>query len=505
MAHPLFATKSVDKLRSDAEYSYGLKRSLSAFDLVLLGVGGIIGAGIFVLTGQAAAAHAGPAVVLSFAVAAVASAFAGLCYAEMASMIPIAGSAYTYSYATMGEFVAWIIGWDLILEYLVGAATVSVSWSGYVCQFVKDVTGHDLPSRWTHAAFVWNELATPHLQATGAIVNVPAVLIVLAVTAILVVGIKESARFNGIIVLVKVAVVLMFIAAAAPFVRHENWTPFVPRNEGPFGRFGVSGILQGATMVFFAYIGFDAVSTAAQETKNPQRDLPIGILGSLAICTVLYIAVSLILTGVVHYTKLSVPHPIALGIAATGMRSLQIIVEVGAIAGLSSVMLVLLLGQPRIFFSMARDGLLPPLAAKVHRRFGTPYVTTIVTGSLCAIAGGVLPIDILGELTSIGTLFAFVLVSLGVMILRLRRPDIPRSFKVPWGPYIVPICGALFSGMLMYTATTHTIIRLFLWMAIGLVIYFFYGRKHSFLRTGQETPFASIDPHTETPPPRLID
>ncbi len=504
MGNPLFATKSVHKLRSDAEYGFGLKRHLRAIDLILLGVGGIIGTGIFVLTGQAAAVNAGPAVSVSFTVAGIASAFAGLCYAEMASMIPIAGSAYTYAYATMGELVAWIIGWDLILEYLVGAATVSVGWSGYVCSFYRNVTGHALSPTWTRAPFVWNE-ATHHLHATGAIVNLPAMFIVLAVTTILVLGIRESARLNGIIVVVKVAVVLMFIVAAAPYVRHENWVPFVPPNQGTFGRFGISGILQGATMVFFAYIGFDAVSTAAQECRNPQRDLPIGILGSLVICTVLYIAVSTILTGVVHYTKLSVPNPIALGIAVTGSRLLEIAVEIGAIAGLSSVMLVLLLGQPRIFFSMARDGLLPPVAAKVHPRFGTPHVTTIITGCVCAVAGGVLPIDILGELTSIGTLFAFVLVSLGVMILRIKHPEVPRSFRVPGGPYLVPICGALSSGLLMYTATTHTILRLFLWMAVGLVIYFTYSVKHSVLRTGKEPAVAFANPHTETPPPRLID
>jgi APA family basic amino acid/polyamine antiporter len=327
----------------------------------------------------------------------------------------------------------------------------------------------------------WSE-AHQAFEYTGAIINLPAMLVTLFVTAILVVGIKESARFNTMIVFVKVAVVLLFIAFASRFVDTSNWHPFIPENQGVFGRYGISGILQGATMVFFAYIGFDAVSTAAQECKNPQKDLPVGILGSLAVCTVLYIVVSLILTGVVSYTKLSVPHPIAVGIEVTGIRWLSTAVEIGAIAGLSSVMLVMLMGQPRIFFSMAHDGLLPASAAKVHPKFGTPHITTILTGVVCAIAGGILPIDILGELTSIGTLFAFVLVSLGVMILRRRRPDIPRSFRVPGGDYLVPICGAVTSGLLMYTATTATIIRLFVWMAIGLVIYFGYGRKHSKLR-----------------------
>ncbi len=481
LSRDLFATKSVDRLRADAEQETGLKRALTALDLVMLGIGAIIGTGIFVLTGRAAAANAGPAVALSFIVAGIASAFAGLCYSEMASMIPISGSAYTYSYATMGELVAWIIGWDLILEYLVAASAVSVGWSGYVVAFMHDAFGVDLPKTWVSAPVLWNE-KLQHFELTGAVVNLPAVLVVLAITWLLVRGIKESARFNTVIVFLKVTVVLLFIAFAARFVRPENWHPFVPPNEGPFGRFGVSGVLQGATMVFFAYIGFDAVSTAAQESRNPQRDLPIGILVSLAICTVLYIAVSLILTGVVPYQRLNVPHPIAVGVEATGQLWLATAVEIGAIAGLSSVMLVMLLGQPRIFFAMANDGLFPPIAAKVHPRFGTPYITSIITGIVCAIAGGVLPIDILAELTSIGTLFAFVLVSIGVMILRIKRPEIPRPFRVPGGPYLVPILGAVTSGLLMYTATTATIIRLFAWMAIGLAIYFAYGRKHSRLR-----------------------
>ena len=504
MPNPLFATKSVDQLRSDAEHHHGLKRSLTSTDLVLLGIGAIIGTGIFVLTGRAAAVNAGPAVALSFVLAGVVSVFAGLCYAEMASMIPISGSAYTYSYATMGELVAWIIGWDLILEYMVAAAAVSVGWSGYVVAFVHHAFGVQLPAQWVNAPITWvtthQGLLGGDFVSTGNVINLPAVLVVLGVTVILVIGIKESARFNGVIVFVKTAVVLAFIAFASSFVNTQNWEPFIPPNQGAFGAFGASGILQGAAMVFFAYIGFDAVSTAAQETRNPQRDLPIGILGSLAVCTVLYIAVSLILTGVVHYTKLNVPHPISVGIAATGIKWLTFAVEIGAIAGLTSVMLVMLMGQPRIFFSMAVDGLFPKVATKIHPKYGTPHVTTIITGIICAILGGILPIDVLAELTSIGTLFAFVLVCLGVMILRIKRPDIPRAFRVPGGNYLVPLLGAAFSLLLMYSATTHTIIRLFAWLAIGMVFYYFYGRKHSKLRLAHQTG-QPVDP----PPTHLRD
>ncbi|MEP6655417.1 MAG: amino acid permease [Myxococcales bacterium] len=478
--NPLFATLSVDRLRAESERPHGLKRNLTATDLVMLGIGAIIGTGIFVLTGHAAAANAGPAVVLSFVVAGIASGFAGLCYAEMASMIPVSGSAYTYSYATMGELVAWIIGWDLILEYLVGAATVSVGWSGYVVSFLRDVLGIALPSRWTGPPFRFDDVHG-HFVSTGAILNVPAIFITLLATVILVVGIKESARFNSVIVAIKVMVVLLFLVFAAKFIKPANWHPFIPENQGP-GKFGFSGIMRGASVVFFAYIGFDAVSTTAQEAKNPRRDLPIGILGSLAICTVLYILVSLVLTGVVPYQQLSVPHPMGLGAAATGLRWLEAAVELGAIAGLSSVMVVMLMGQPRVFFSMAQDGLFPAFATKIHPRFGTPYVTTILAGAFCAACGALFDIGVLGHLVSIGTLFAFALVSMGVLILRRTRPDIPRGFTVPGGPYLVPLCGVATSLYIIYESGWATQLRLIIWMAIGLVIYAAYGRRHSKLR-----------------------
>jgi APA family basic amino acid/polyamine antiporter len=480
MPHPWFATKSVDELRAEADHG-GFHRRLGAFDLVVLGVGAIIGSGIFVLTGHAAAVNAGPAIPISFAIAGVAAGFAALCYAEMSSMIPVAGSAYTYAYATLGELLAWIIGWDLILEYLIGAATVSVGWSSHVVAFFEHVTGYALPPTWTSAPIRWNAF-THAIESTGAVLNLPAVLIVLAITFVLVLGIRESARLNAGIVFIKLAVLLLFIAVASRFVNPENWRPFIPENTGSFGHYGGSGVFQGATMVFFAYIGFDAVSTAAQETRRPQRDLPIGILVSLAICTVLYVAISVILTGLVPYPKLSVADPMVVGAKATPIGWLETAVEVGAIAGLSSVMLVMLLAQPRIFYAMARDGLFPPFAKRIHPRFGTPHVATWITGAVCALLGGILPIEILGELTSIGTLFAFVLVSLGVMVLRLRRPDLPRGFRVPGGPYLVPLFGAASAGTLIATATKETLLRLFVWMGIGLLLYACYGRRHSRLR-----------------------
>lgn len=480
MASSLFALKSVDSLQADAGHSHGFKRALGAVDLVMLGIGAIIGSGIFVLTGTAAAQNAGPAVCLSFVIAGIASAFAGLCYAEMASMIPVAGSAYTYAYATMGELVAWMIGWDLILEYLVGSAAVAVAWAGYVRKFLEHSFHIAIPKEWASAPYIWNA-DLGKFEATHAILNAPAFLITLALTGLLVIGVKESARFNSAIVLIKVAVVIAFIVTGVQYVNPENWHPFIPENQGP-GRFGWSGVFAGASKVFFAYVGFDAVSTAAQETKNPQRDLPIGILGSLVICTVLYLMTSLVLTGLVPYTQLDVEHPLAIGIAVTKIGWLETAVEVGAIAGLSSVMVVLLMGQPRIFYSMANDGLFPAIAARVHPKFGTPYITTIISGSVCAIAAGLLPIGVLAELASIGTLFAFVLVCLGVMILRQKRPDIQRGFRVPGGTYLVPILGVLSSGGLMYTSSLASLLRLGAWMVVGLIFYFLYSKNHSKLQ-----------------------
>jgi APA family basic amino acid/polyamine antiporter len=486
----LFATKPYSTLVQQASArEHGLKRSLGALDLVMLGVGAIIGVGIFVLTGQAAAEYAGPAIVLSFLLAGLACAFSSVCYSEMAAMIPIAGSAYTYSYATMGELVAWIIGWDLILEYSLAGALVSVGWSGYVVSLLRDV-GVDLPASLTTAPFAYD--TTVHAwRATGSIVNVPAAAIVLLITVLLVIGIRESATVATALVFVKVAVVLVFIGVGAMYLRTENWHPFLPPNAGAFGRFGWSGVLRGAGVVFVAYIGFDAVSTAAQETRHPQRDMPVGILGSLAVCTVLYVLVAGVLTGIVPYTSLDVPDPIAVGINVTGMEWLRIVVKIGALAGLSSVILVMLMGQPRILWSMAVDGLLPDRFATVHPRFRTPYVTTLVTGTVVAIAGSLLPIDVLAELQSIGTLLAFVLVCGGVWVLRHTRPDLPRPFETPWVP-VVPLLGMATCLYLMYGLPPETWVRLAVWMVTGLAVYFAYGRRKSKLRVESRQSSSSL-------------
>ena len=487
----LFATKSIDRIRAEAAAGgeHSLKRVLGAGDLVSLGIGAIIGTGIFVLTGQAAAAHAGPAIVLSMLLAGLAAALAGLCYAEFASTVPIAGSAYTYGYATLGEFIAWIIGWDLVLEYALGAATVAVGWSGYVISFLHDF-GVTFPAALSAAP------GTAITMADGSIVtavfNLPAVLITVFVTALLVVGIQESARVNAIIVVVKVAVVILVIAAGGMFVETANWSPFIPENTGRFGEFGWSGIVRGAGVIFFAFIGFDAVSTAAQEAKNPQRDMPIGILGSLVVCTILYALVSGVMVGLVPYPELGVAAPMAVAIDAAReagatsalaplLNVMPLAVKLGAIAGLSSVMVVMMLGQPRIFMSMANDGLLPGWARTIHPRYRTPYVTTIITGVVVALAAGFTPINILGELVSIGTLLAFVIVSIGILVLRIKRPDIERPFKVP-GVFVVAPLSALVSFGLMAGLPWHTWERLLIWMAVGVVVYFAYGYRHSHLR-----------------------
>ncbi len=485
----LFTTKSIDSLRADAE-SNTLRRALGPLNLTTLGIGSIIGTGIFVLTGTAASQNAGPSLVISMIIAAVGCGFAGLCYAEFAAMIPVAGSAYTYAYATMGELLAWIIGWDLILEYALSTATVAVGWSGYFRSLLGDVGLH-LPPALSAAA--GETVAVAGGASAHGVFNLPAACIVLVVAGLLVLGIRQSANTNTALVIIKAMVLVVFVIAGAAYVRMANLTPFIPPNTGSFGHFGLSGILRGAGVMFFAYIGFDAVSTAAQEAKNPQRDMPIGILASLAICTVLYIAVAVVLLGIVPHTKLNVADPLAVGIDATGLRWFSPVLKVSALFGLFSTMLVTLLGQTRIFFSMSRDGLLPTLFQRVHAKFRTPHVSTIVTGSIVAIAAGVLPIGVLSVLVSMGTLLAFVLVCLGILILRRVSPDLERPFRTPGLPW-VPLLGTGFCLVQMIALPVQTWVRLVVWLAIGLAIYFMYGRRHAQAVRDGRVPVVAIGP-----------
>ncbi len=508
----LLITKPLDTIMAESkeEGEHTLKRALGPFNLITLGIGAIVGTGIFVLTGQAAAMYAGPAIVLSFILAGLGSAFAGLCYAEFASLIPIAGSAYTYGYATLGEIFAWIIGWDLVLEYAFGAATVASGWSGYFVSLLRDF-GIALPPQWTAPPGTemvlyqgrWSPLGTilPALRAAHVNpsslplvighLNLVALLAVVVVTAVLILGVRESANLNSVMVTIKLAVVFVFIGLAAAYVLHhtaaaaQNWHPFIPPNTGSFGSFGWSGIARGAAVIFFAYIGFDAVSTSAQEAKNPQKDMPIGIVGSLLICTVLYIVVAGLLTAIVPYKILNVADPVAVGVDAIGIHWGSVLVDAGVVAGLASVMLVMLFGQSRVLYSMSRDGLLPAWASRVHPRFRTPWITSMVVGVFAAFFSSVLDISELAQLVNIGTLLAFVIVCSGVWVLRIRRPNLKRPFKTPWVP-LIPILGALISLALMASLPLVTWIRLVVWLIIGLFIYFFYSRSHSKVRQAQE-------------------
>lgn len=480
MARSIYtARKSVaDIIASGEATGHKLPRTMGPVSITALGIGAIIGAGIFVLTGTAAAQYAGPGIMLSFILAGVACAFVGLCYAELAALIPVSGSSYTYTYATLGELMAWIIGWDLVLEYAMGAATVAVGWSGYAISLLAQF-GITVPGAFAHAPGSTFTLADG--QLAHGIFNAPAAVIVLLLTALLVRGTQESTRLNNVMVAVKLVVVVAFIAFGVGLVQSAHWHPLVPANTGEFGHFGWSGVLRGAGVVFFAFIGFDAVSTAAQEARKPQRDMPIGILGSLIICTVLYVAVAAVLTGLVPYERLNVPDPIALGVDAIGKPWLSMLVKFGALAGLTTVILVLLYGQSRIFFTMSRDGLLPPMFSRVHARFQTPYLSQWMVGCAVALVAGLVPIGILGEMVSIGTLFAFILVCGAVMYLRRSDAATTRPFRVPGVP-VVPILGIAFCLLLMAGLPLDTWLRLAIWLVIGLVIYALYGRHHSALR-----------------------
>ncbi|MEI7799516.1 MAG: amino acid permease [Opitutaceae bacterium] len=480
----LLRTKSLASLQVEAAADHGYKRTLGPLSLISLGIGSVVGAGIFVQTGQAAALYGGPAIAISFIISGIACLLAGLCYAELAAMIPVSGSAYTYTYGSLGEIFAWIVGWCLILEYLFSGAAVAVSWSGATRDILAEFN-LVLPPVMASAPL---DVVNGHLVTTGALINFPAVFISLALTYVLYIGIKESAHFNNLMVLIKVGVLLALIgygiwyfSGHSELVR-ANWTPFIPANSGVFGEHGWSGIFRGAGAIFFAYVGFDCVSSAAQETKNPQRDLPIGLLGTLLIVSFLFIAVSLVLTGLVHYSKLNVDAPFIYALQQVQAPALfRYLIEAATLAGLTSVILVSLLGQPRIFFAMAKDGLLPATFAKIHPKHGTPHVTTWITGIACAVISGLFPLNLLGELISIGTLLAFALVCAGVLVLRRTEPQAPRSFRTPWVPF-VPILGIVICIAQMFALPTITWLNLTIWLALGFMVYFGYSRQHSKLR-----------------------
>lgn len=479
----LFRTKSITDLQREARAEHGYKRTLGPLNLVSLGIGSVVGAGIFVLAGTSAAQYAGPGIALSFIISGIACLFAGLCYAELASMIPVSGSAYTYSYATLGELLAWVVGWCLVLEYLFSGAAVAVSWSGAIRDILAEFS-ITLPAALSSAPL---QVVGGKLSTTGAIINFPAVFISLALTYVLYIGIKESASFNDVMVFIKVGILVALIGYGIwylfkhPAVAKANLVPFIPENTGTFGEYGWSGLFRGAAAIFFAYVGFDCVSSAAQETKNPQRDLPIGLLGTLGVVTVLFVGVSIVLTGMVHYKELNVDAPFIHALQHVQAPAFfRYLIEAATLAGLTSVILVSLLGQPRIFYSMSRDGLLPKSFAKIHPKYGTPHITTWITGISCAVISGLFPLDLLGELISIGTMLAFSLVCAGVWVLRRTRPDLPRPFRTPLVP-LVPILGIGSCVLQMYFLPLITWLNLAIWMGLGLIIYFGYSRRHSLL------------------------
>jgi basic amino acid/polyamine antiporter, APA family len=456
---------------------HDLNPTLGQIHLIALGIGAIIGAGIFVITGHAAASYAGPGVVISFAIAGAGCLFAGLCYAEYAAMIPVAGSAYTYTYATLGRFMAWFIGWNLVLEYLAAGSTVAVGWSGYFVDFLAKQMHMAIPPAFTAAPLAVHGIH--EFVLTGAFFNLPAVVLIALVTTLLIVGVHLSANFNNLMVAIKLCIVVLVIAAGLPYVVHANHTPFIPSNTGTFGQFGWTGVFRATGVIFFAYIGFDAVSVAAQEAKNPKRDVPIGILGSLLICTVLYMLMSYVLTGLAPYQTLNVTHPVSMAVESLpGTAWLGPIVNVGAIVGLASVVLVLLLGQSRIFYAMSKDGMIPPLFSQIHPKFKTPWRGSIITGIFCALLAGLLPLDILGELVSIGTLLAFVIVCLGVMVLRLTKVNAKRPFRTPFVWIVAPL-GIGMCAFMMFFLPFDTWLRLLVWTIIGTLIYIGYSVRHS--------------------------